>query len=65
MRALTSAGNRTGSITSPHCRLCSSGGTPEYSAALDQIQFSGLPFRRLNDDAQSERSRLERPFFST
>ena len=42
MRAFPSVGNRTRSITRAQRRLCSCGETPEYSAALDQIQFSGF-----------------------
>jgi hypothetical protein len=33
---------REGGGASPQRPLCSSGETPEYSAALDQVQFSGF-----------------------
>jgi len=42
MRVLASAAIPTRSITRRQRRLCSSGETPEYSAALDQIQSSAF-----------------------
>ncbi len=42
IRVFGSAGNRTRSTVRPERRRCSSAATPEYSAALDQVQLSGF-----------------------
>ncbi len=42
IRVFGSAGNRTRSTVRPQRRRCSSAATPQYSAALDQVQLSGF-----------------------